>query len=74
VVKNKISTMMNGGVVCLTVRAGLDSLRWTLQWRPKSRACPGQWHGREGAYITVQATPGVAHRRSLYDTEAQSKD
>jgi len=31
------SATMNGRVVCPPVRAGFDSLRWTLQWRPKSR-------------------------------------
>jgi hypothetical protein len=36
-VKNKASATMNGGGVCPTVRAGFDSPRGTLQWRPKSR-------------------------------------
>lgn len=37
-------------------------------------ACLLQADSREGAYITVQATSGVAHRRSLYDTEARPED
>jgi len=44
VLKNKTSTMMNGGVVCLTVRAGFDFLRWTSQWRPKSRNRQFLWN------------------------------
>ena len=33
----------------------------------ESGACPGQWHGREGSYITGNP------RRILYDTEARSE-
>jgi hypothetical protein len=37
VLKNETSATMNGRGVCPTIRAGFDSLRWTSQWRPRSR-------------------------------------
>ena len=60
VLKNETSTMMNGGGVCPPVRAGFDSLRWTLQWRPKSRLSGAM--ARQGG--SLHHGPGDAWRRT----------
>jgi hypothetical protein len=73
---------VTAGVVC---KQGTNSV-WKMMNRPESyeiriegvslsgEMAPAGLHqaeNREGAHITAQATPSVAHRRILYDTEAR---
>ncbi len=51
-----------GRLIAVTTAAGIQWLPRSRNPHPVARQCR-QWHGREGAYITVN------DRRILYDTE-----